>query len=320
MAVPTDTQQTYQTIGIREDLSDMIYNIAPTQTPVMNLIGKENCSSTFFEWQTDSLDAADGDNKNIEGDDATNDAAAPTVRPGNYVQLMDKVVQVSSSQQAVTSAGRKKELAYQLAKRSKEIKRDMESRITQNYPSAAGAAGTARETGSMESWIETNESRGATGAAGGFSAGIVAAPTDGTQRAITEDLLKGVIADCWTEGAEPTHVITGSFNKRAISGFGGIATLYRDTGQSKQQASIMGAADLYISDFGQHHIIADRFSRDRSALVIDPDYWCLAYLQSFKVEKLAKTGHSERRMLSVEWGLKCKNEKASGVVADLNIV
>jgi hypothetical protein len=315
MAVPSGTYQTYTAIGRREDLTDVIHDISPTDTVFMSNIGKGKAEQKNHEWQTDVLAAADGDNKVIEGDDVANDAATPTVRLGNYTQLMDKVIGVASSNEVGAKAGRSSELSYQRTKRIKELKRDMEARLTGNYASAAGAAGTARECAGFEAWIQTNDSRGAGGANTAFAAGIQAAATDGTQRAFDEAQLKSVLALCAENGGEPTMVLLGAFNKQAASSFAGIAELRRETGNKR--ATIIGAADVYVSDFGEVSMVYSRFSRSRSALVVDPDMWKLCYYQPFKVEDLAKTGHATRQLLSVEFTLEACNEKSSGVVADL---
>jgi hypothetical protein len=316
MAVPSGTTQTYQAVGRREDLTDVIHDLSPTQTPFMSAIGKGSAENTFHEWQTDALAAANGDNKVVEGDDAANDTMSATVRLGNYTQLMDKVVQVSSAQRAANNAGRGDELSYQVSKRAKEIKRDMETRLTGNYASAAGNASTARECAGFEAWIQTNDSRGTSGASTAYSGGIQAAATDGTQRVFTEALLLDVMQLCWNEGGEPTMVMVGGFNKRTASGFDGIATQYRENSGQKA-ATIIAAADVFVSDFGTMNIVANRFSRSRSALVVDPSMFKLCYYQRFKTEELAKTGHSDRKMLSVEFTLESCNEKSSGIVADL---
>lgn len=315
MAVTADTVQTYGVVGRREDLTDVIHDVTPTDTPFMSAIEKGSCSSTYHEWQTDALAAANGDNKVIEGDNPGNDAITATVRLGNYTQLMDKVIQVSSSQRASNNAGRGDELSYQVMKASKEIKRDMETRLTGNYASVAGGAGTARESAGFEAWIQTNDSRGAGGGNTAFSGGIQAAATDGTQRTFTETLLKDVLQLCWENGGDPSMVMVGAFNKKQLSGFTGIADQVRDTGNKR--ATIVGAADVYVSDFGQVNVVANRFSRTRTALVVDPSMWKLCYYQRFSTTDLAKTGHSDRKMLSVEFTLESCNEKASGAVADL---
>jgi hypothetical protein len=321
MAVPTGTVQTFAMVGIREDLSDVISNISPTETPMYSMARKGRTGSRSPEWQIDTLQAADPDNKTIEGDDVTGDTMQQPTRVKNYVQLMDKVVIVSTTGQAVDAAGRASELKYQVAKSGQELKRDIEARITQNDASVVGAAGTAGEMAGAESWIETNTSLGATGTVGGFDSGtgLVDAPGDGTQRAADEAQLKEVIRECWTAGGDPSVIMVGGFNKQAFSAFSGIATQYKDNGgRSLSRAVILGAADMYVSDFGEHRIIPNRFQRDRTALVLDPSLWELKFLQPFKTVPLAKTGHSDKRLMSAELTLCCKNEAGNGKVADLN--
>ena len=317
MAITSGTYETYQAIGRREDLTDVIHDISPTDTPFTSAIGKGTAKNTYHEWQTDALATAVGTNAVLEGDNPSNDSATPTVRLGNYTQLSDKVIQVSSSQRASTNAGRGDELSYQRMKRSKELKRDVEVRITGNYASVAGVSDTtARACAGFEAWIQTNDSRGSGGGNTAFNAGIQAAATDaGTQRVFTESQLKDVLQLCWENGGEPTMLMVGAFNKKQVSGFSGIADNIRDTGNKR--ATIVGAADVYVSDFGTLNVIANRFSRSRSALVVDPSMWKLCYYQPYKTEALSKTGHADREMLSVEFTLEACNEKASGVVADL---
>lgn len=316
MTVPSNTIQTPSRVGNREDLDDIIWDISPTETPFISAIGKGSCSAVFHEWQTDALAAANADNKAIQGDDVDNDSRAPTVRVGNYTQIMDKVVGTSSTQRAVRSAGRKDEHAYQLAKAGKELKRDMEARATGNYASVAPTASVAGEIGGALAWLETNTSvGGGSGADGGFNAGIVGAATNGTQRAFTEPLLKGVLGKVWDAGGDPSMVILGRFQKEKASGFAGIADQRRETGNKR--ATIVAAADVYVSDFGEVTFVADRFCSQRDALIVDPEYWSVDTLQPFNREKLAKTGHADRDMLAIEWTLKCKNEAASGCVRDL---
>lgn len=316
MAVPTNTFQTYSTNGIREDIADTVFNISPTETPFMSSIGKGKAKNTYVEWQIDNLDTATESNAVIEGDDSTADAASSTTRVGNYTQLMDKVVQVSSTNQAVKAAGRKGELMYQVAKRGKELKRDIESMALGKTGSATGSASVARESAGVGAWLETNVD--GTGTAGGFSGTTVSDYTDGAARSLTETMFKDVVASCWAEGGNPTLVMANAAQKQAISGFSGIATLYRETSMEKDKASILGAADVYISDFGEHQVVANRFMPTDCVYAIDPDYWELRYLQELSSRELSKTGHSDRRLLCVEVSLCAKNEKSSGGVFDLN--
>ncbi len=312
VAVPTDTFQTYQAIGIREDLADIIYNIDPTETPFMTMAGRTKANQTFHEWQTDVLATNVSTNQFVEGDDAVNDAVTPTVRLGNYTEIPRKVVQISGTEESTDKAGRSNEMAYQLAKMGAEIKRDMETACTSNNASAAGGAAVARVSGALRAWIATNDLLGATGASGGFSAGIVAAAMDGTQRALTEALLKNVIRLVWVAGGKPRVILTGPFNKQTISAFTGGSTRF-DIGEDK---SLTAAIDIYRSDFGDLRVVPDRFSRDRDCFVLDQSMWSLAYLRPFRQMRLAKTGDTERRFIIAEYTLRSNQEAASGVVAD----
>ncbi len=318
MAVPANTTQTFAMVGIREDLSDVITNIAPYDTPFYAMCRKGLAANRTPEWQRDTLRAANGNNKTIEGDDVTADAQGQPERLKNVVQLMDETISVSTTAQAVNAAGRREELSRQTMQAAKALKTDMETRLTGADATVLGGAGTPGELGGLESWIETNTSRGTGGADGGFNSttGLVEAPTDGTQRAFTESLLKSVIKDVWTEGGSPSIIMTGGSNKQTASGFAGIATQYRDN-PGNAQATILGAADVYISDFGEHRIVPNRFSRDRTVAVLTPSMWEVRFLQTFRRDKLAKTGHNDKRLLSAEFTLCCKEEKASGVIADL---
>ena len=319
MAVPAATTQTHSMIGMREDLSDIIYDISPMDTPFLTQAKKAKANAVFHEWGLDSLAAA-ATNQHIEGDDSTANTFTATTRPRNYCQISKKTVSVSGTAKAVNTAGRADEESYQIAKRGKELKRDMEYALTRNQASTAGATASARSLASVESWLATNyvtaqASDEAT--TPGYSSGTVVAPTDAsTAGSFTEARLKTAISNCWTQGGDPTIVMLGVFNKKAASAFSGIATIYRDQ-QGEKQGTIIGAADLYVSDFGTHHIIANRFSRDQTALVLDMDYWCVAYLREFKREELAKTGDSEKSHILCEFTLVSKNEAASAKVSDL---
>lgn len=312
MAIVANTFQTYQAIGRREDLSNTIYNISPTDVPFMSMIGRSKATNTLAEWQTDALDAAAA-NAQVEGDEYAFTAVTPTVRLGNYTQISRKTVIVSGSQQAGNNAGRDSEMALQLAKSSKALKRDMEKALTGNVAKAAGNASTARKLGGMETWISTNVSRGS-GSPAGSGAGGGAAPVDaGTARAMTETLLKAVIQSTYSSGGDPSVLMVGPFNKGVVSGFAGRSTARQNIAKDAIQA----AAHLYASDFGELKVIPNRFQREKSAFVIDPEYWSTAYYRDFKQEEVAKTGDAIKRALIVEYTLIAKNQAASGIVADL---
>ena len=312
MAIVANTFQTYQAIGRREDLSNTIYNISPTDVPFMSMIGRSKATNTLAEWQTDALDAAAA-NAQVEGDEYAFTAVTPAVRLGNYTQISRKTVIVSGSQQAGNNAGRDSEMALQLAKSSKALKRDMEKALTGNVAKAAGNASTARKLGGMETWISTNTSRG-TGSPAGSGAGGGAAPVDAqTARAMTETLLKSVIQSTYSSGGDPSVLMVGPFNKGVVSGFAGRSTARQNIAKDAIQA----AAHLYASDFGELKVIPNRFQREKSAFVIDPEYWSTAYYRDFKQEEVAKTGDAIKRALIVEFTLIAKNQAASGIVADL---
>ena len=310
MAQPTNTFDTYDSVGEREDLSDVIYSISPTDTPFISSAAKTKATAVLHEWQTDSLAAAVTNNAVIEGDEATLDAVSPTSRLSNSSQIMDKTVVITGTQEAVDKAGRASELAYQIAKKAKELKRDMEATVTGNIAEVTGGSSTARKMGTLGSWIETNDVFGAGGASG--TAGNTAR-TDGTQRAFTEAQLKSVIKSVWNEGGEPSMIMVGPFNKQKLSGFTGNSTRF-DAGAD---ATLYTSVDVYASDFGQLQVVPNRFSRDRDAYVLDMNYWGIAFLRDFTMHELSKTGDSEKRQLLVEATLESRNEGASGMVADL---
>lgn len=321
MAVNANTNKTYDVKTIREDLQDALISISPTETPFMSAIGTKSASNTYFEWAVVDLSAPDSSNRVLEGEAAPgNDAPTNAVRLGSYTQISDKVVEVSSTDDAVNGAGDAQTVAKQIAFKLRELKRDMETMLLNNVASNAGAAGTARVTAGLPAYLTSNVSRGVGGANGtlsGTTSGYVnAAATDGTLRALTETMFKSVIASCWDNGAEPSLVLCGSLVKQKISStFTGSATKYQDMTDKK---SLSAAIDIYVSDFGTLQIVPTRFQRARDVLVLDPAYARIAYLQRTKQEPLAKTGHAERRLISVEYGLQVDTQKAHGVIADID--
>jgi hypothetical protein len=324
MAANANTNKTYDVTTIREDLQDAYISISPTETPFQASIGRKTVSNTYFEWPVVEL-AAPAANRVIEGEAAPgNDAPTNAVRLGNYTQISDKVVEVSDTNEAVNGAADVQTLAKQVAFKLKELKRDMEVMLLSNVAANAGAAGTARATAGLPAFLTSNVDRGVGGANGtlsGTTSGFPnAAATDGTVRALTEQMLKDVIADCWDNGAEPSIVLCGSAVKQKISStFTGSATRYRDISDKKVVASI----DVYVSDFGDLQIVPSRFLETRTVagrdvFVLDPNYARVAFLQNVKQQPLARTGHAERRMISAEYGLQVDTQKAHGIIADIN--
>ena len=317
MSAIVNTFQQFQAIGVREELSDIIYNISPTETPFLQNAGRGKVSNTFFEWQTDALATAITTNQHIEGDDITSyDAVTPTVRLGNYCQISRKTVIISETEEIVDKAGRKSEMSYQLAKKGKELKRDMEADLLANKAANAGSSSAARKTGSLLAFLKTNINKAANGTAPVYTAIPTDVWTDGTARAFTETILKDVVQQAWTQGGSPATLMVGALGKQVASTFSGVIQL--NSAQAKaSQATIIGAADAYVSDFGTLSVIPNRFQRTSSAFVLDWDYVSVDYLRPFKQEPLAKTGDAEKRLLICEYGLRVKNEKALAVAVDL---
>ena len=317
MSIVTNTFTTFDAKGIREDLSNIITNIAPEETPYMSNIGRESVSNSLFEWQTDTLAAAAA-NKQIEGDDVSSfDAVTATVRLQNYAQISRKTIILSATEEVVNKAGRRSELAYQIAKRSAELKRDQEFTMLNGAVAAAGNTSTARGTASLGAFIKTNVDMQTNGANPSYTTLPNSARTDGNVRTFTETILKNVIQQVWTSGGTPKILMTGPVNKQRVSGFSGIASSRYNINGGDRPATLIGAVDLYVSDFGQVAVIANRFQRERDAWVIDPDYAKMTVLRPYQQVELAKTGDAEKRLLLVEWGHKVLAQDAHGLAADL---
>lgn len=325
MAVPAATYQSYQAKGIREDLSPLIFDISPDETPAVKMCKKTKATQSRHEWQLDSLLDATSGNAHIQGDDSSAQTVTPTVRAGNFGQILKKTVSVSGSLRAYDLAGREDELTYQLDKAMREIKRDLEKTITSANAATAGAAASAPALAGMEAWIKTNKATVGQTTANATTPGLDAsalyvttAPTDITQGTLNETALKNVIQAVWEAGGDPTVIMCAGTMKQKIStSFTGVATRFRDV-PSKQQAQIVAGADTYISDFGIHTVVPNRFMRNRTILILDPTYWALSSQRNFKMEKLAKTGDSDKYHIVGEYTLESRNEKASGKVSDVD--
>lgn len=319
MAAPTNSLGTSTRVGLREDLSDAIYDVSKADTPFISSIERESASGVLHEWQTDSLEAADPTNAQVQGNDAPITAPNPTVRRGNYSQIMTEAVAVSGTLEAVSKAGRASELAREMAKKVKKMKRSMEARATGNYAAVApvGTATAGQAAGAL-AFITTNDQRGVGGADATFT-GVIpsAAATNGTLRALTEQHIKDAMLAAYNSGGEPSLAIMPPALKQKASTFLGIADQRRDTGN--KSAVIIGSADVYVSDFGEVSFVADRHCSTRDVLIVDPSYWALAFLRPMRQEELAKTGDTTKRQLLVEWTLVARNEASSAVVADVQV-
>lgn len=315
MAQPTNSFDTYDNVGIREDLYDKIYNVDPDETPFLSSMSKVSASNTFHEWQTDGLDAPSATNAHIEGDDTVAGAITPTVRLGNYTQIFKKSVTIPGTVEATKRAGRGREEAYQKMLKAKAMKTDMEMSIFANNARAAGNNTTARELAGVPSWLVTNTSNGG-GAAAEPTGDGTDARTDGTQRAFTDTLLDAQLKSIWdNSGAKPDCVYLGSFNKQAASGFNGATA--RDLNIDAGGKKLTTVIDIYEYDFGSVRFEPNRHVRARDAIIVNSSMWAWAELRPMFEEPLAKTGDSKKFHMVAEATLVCRNEAASGGVFDL---
>jgi hypothetical protein len=324
VAQVTNSYSTYDSVGQREDLSDVIHMITPEETPMVRLIGKgKKADAKYTEWQTDVLGTPRTDGV-VEGDEYTYDAVTPTVRVGNYCQIQRRSVIVTGSNEAVAKAGRKSDLAREVRKKGVLLRKDQELTILSNQASVAGDDVTARKLGGFPAWLTSNDSRGATGADGGFSAGIVAAAGNGTQRAFTKALLDDCIQVTYTSGGNPTTAMMSVYNKRVFSTFMSDENVIglRKAHEGKKQATLVGAADMYVSDFGTLDIVPNRVMTEggagvaRNIFLVTPDMVELAELRPINIEEPAKTGDATKKVLLVEYTLRVHNQAAHGVIAD----
>ena len=316
--------RTYTAIGQREDLSNTIFNIAPTETPVVSSIGKTKATATYHEWQTDDLAAASAAGL-IEGADATGASDTPTTRVGNRTQIQGKTVHISGTLDAVDKAGRKTETAYQLAKAGQELKRDMEKTILGNVAQSNGTAGSAaRLLGSIQTWLKSNFVTMTDGVAPTTNDGTNTRTEGATASAFTEQKLKDCVKSVFENGGTPTLLVVPPTQKQVVSTFAGIAA-QRYEAPKNAATTIIGAADVYLSDFGTLSVVPDRFMTAdvtpdaEQALVLDPTMASVATLRPFESNLLAKSGDSEKHQMLVEYTLQVSNEKAHGIVADLAV-
>lgn len=321
MTQPTNTFDSYDAVGNREDLQDKIYMVSPEKTPIVSSIRRFSATQRLHEWQRDALATPNKDNAVIEGDDRTGTALTPTDRVANTVQLFDSVAVVSSTQEKTKAAGRSSEMKYQVSKKMVELKRDVEAMVVSDNVAVAGDSTTARKSAGLGAMIYTNISHGGAGATPAHTSGLAtAAQTAGTNRAFTETLLKTVLQSVFTNSGEfATLISLTPSHKVAFSAFAGIA-VNRYQVQKGKQGVIVGGADVYMSDFGELTVVPNYIqgtANQNAAFVLNPEYAGIAYLGGFKSEPLAKTGHTTKELVSVEGALVVTSEKAHGKVANL---
>jgi hypothetical protein len=328
MAQVANTFETYDAVGNREELADKIYQITPEETPFLSLIGRKPVVSTHPEWQIDTLGSIDTNNNQPEGNEWDFDVVSPTSRVGNYTQISDKKLIISRTQDKTSKAGRKSELAREVAKKGVELRIDMEAICLSNQASSAGTGNgaTNRTTGGFRAWLATNDAMNS-GTSGGFnsSTSVVDAASNGTQRAFTKAILDSVILSTYNAGGMPKVLMLSPYVKTVFSTFmadANVAPQRYETPQS-EQTTIVAAADTYLSDFGKITTVVNRqmaragAAVARNAFLIDPRMVKLGVFDDIQIQKPAKTGDAEKRVLNVEYALLVNNEAAHGVAADL---
>lgn len=295
------TYKTYDMVGIAEDISDIISNITPTKTPFQSSIGSEKVTNTIFEWQEDSIrDAAD--NAQVEGADAVDSTRAATVMRQNRTQIMSETVKVSRTSSRVKTYGRKREMAYQMEKASKALKRDKERAYVGNaQASVAGDDSTARQLGSVQVQIDT--------------ANVVhTGASDGT-KPLTEALLLQALQNAFNEGSEPDRIQVTSTNSLVLADFAKAAGRYRTFDGTKDKA-IVNVVDIYVSPFGTQKVEINRNLKAGNTLIFEPDMWAECVLDPWMRVPLAKSGDYDRQMIIGEFSLKHKNYKGSSLIVE----
>jgi hypothetical protein len=322
MTTPTAIYQTYNQIGIREDLEDVIYDISPMDTFFFSKAAKMRASATTHEWQTDALAAAVATNAFVEGDDFSAQAITATTRLKNYTQIARKDVVVSRTANKVDTAGRKQEMAYQIVKKGKELKRDIESACLQNKAATVAASNAARVAASVETWIYTVNHISANGQTTNTTPAPVSgiagtAGTDGSSTAFTETVLKSALQQAWSCGGDTDVILMPPAQKNVFDGFTGVATRFRNV-NAGSQADIVGAADVYVSSYGSHKAVLSRYMRTTVVLCLDMSTWGLAWLDGIQKVDIAKSGDSEKVMLVGEYTLVAKSPTANTKVTGLS--
>lgn len=306
MAAPSNTFLTTAAIGNREDLTNIISRIDPTETPVYSMSAKTKATATLHEWQTQALASA-ASNAQAEGDDFSAGAVTATVRLTNRTQISTKAIVISGSQEAVDKAGRDSEMNYQMALKGLELRRDIEFGLTQNDVLAT----SPRKSRGLLGWVVDNTSKdsGTTLASYTGNTGV----TDGTTRAFTETQLKTVLQLVYTAGGKPDTISMGAAAKQTFSGFTGGATR-NDNSEDKK---VVAAVDIYVSDFGTLKAVPNLFQRTRDVFILESGKLAIAWLRPIFKKEISATGDSEKAMLIGEWTMENQNPKAHGAVYDV---
>lgn len=318
MAVPSNLYQKDSLKGNREDLIDKIFRVSPTETPIVSKAGKVSASSTFHEWQRDSLTAANKDNALIDGDDTGLNTQTATDRVGNHCQIFTKVIGVSRRANIVKKAGRGNELPYLKAKAMLELKRDLEASVVSTNVAVASTTSVAGKSAGLSAQLYKNTSHGAGGSTTAWTSGApTVAPVEGTGRALTVAFFNTVQQSIFTNsGVQPDMAVMGPAHKAVFSGFSGIAQNRLDTG--KKQGVVVTGADLFIGDFGMIQIVPHYLmSGATNVYLLNLDYIDIATLDGIKETPLAKTGDSDKILITMDACLAVRSSDAQGKISAL---
>ena len=311
MAQPTNTFDSYDAVGIREDLEDVIYDVSPEETPFYSACAKVKAANTLHEWPTDALRSSAA-NAHIEGDATTATARTATTRLGNYTQIFKNAVVIPDTDEGLKKAGRAAEIAYQMLKTAKEQKLDIEKALLDNNARVAGNSTTARELAGAPVWLITNTSFGSGGA--DATGDGTDARTDGTQAAFSQTRFDSVMQSIWEQGGNPDSVYLSAFQMNVALGFAGNNN-QRSTVKAEDER-VIKHMDVYVTPWGTVEFIPSRENRSRDVFIMQDDMWAVGVLRPTKNIALAKTGDATTRQVTTELTLVCKNEKASGMIAD----
>ena len=314
MAQPTNTFDSYDAVGIREDLSDVIYDVSPDETPFYTACAKVSASNTYHEWQTDALRASAA-NAHIEGDDTTAEARSATSRLGNYTQIFKNAVSIPGTDTGLNKAGRAREMAYQVMKVAKEQKLDIEKALFDNNARVAGNSTTARELAGAPAWMITNvDFQSGNSGANPTGDGTDTRTDDGTPTAFSQTKFDNVMQSIWENGGKPDTVYLSAFQMNVALGFTGNNN-QRSTVQAGDERVVKSMA-VYVTPWGTVEWKPTRENRSRDVFIMQDDMWAVATLRPTKNEALSKTGDNEKRQVVTELTLVCRNEAASGIIAD----
>ncbi len=317
MAQPSNTFDSYDAVGIREDLSDIIYDVSPEETPFYTKCKKVKASNSLHEWMTDALRAAAA-NAHVEGDEITANARTATSRLGNYTQIFVDAVSIPDTDSGLKKAGRASEIAYQMLKTAKEQKLDIEKALFDNNARVAGNSTTARELAGLPSWLITNTDFGANEGADATGDGTDARTDETTTlQAFSQARFDTVMQSIWEEGGNPDTVYLSAFQMNKALAFTGMnnqrATIGASVGGTN---AVINAVDIYVTPYGTVSFMPSRQNRSRDVFIVQDDMFSVAVLRNTKNMELAKLGDSTRRAIVTELTLVSNNEKASGGVFD----